>query len=78
MIGFADGSTASCPDLAAAVSGALKDCPLLTARYTSPEAKNTFKLALSSKDIQAKIVLKGIEKMTNRRSHFYNMKINNP
>ncbi|MCG0557334.1 hypothetical protein IMAU30106_03081 [Lactiplantibacillus plantarum] len=25
-----------------------------------------------------KIVPKGIEKMTNRRSYFYNMKINNP
>lgn len=52
---LADENVYRCGDLAAAIVSALKDCPLLTARYTSPEAKNTFKLALSLKDIQAMI-----------------------
>lgn len=52
-IGFADGSVYSRPELIAAVKSALKDCPLLTVRYTSPEATNTFKGALSLKDLQA-------------------------
>lgn len=52
---LADGNVYQCSELAAAIVSALKDCPLLTARYTSPEAKNTFKLALSLKDIQAMI-----------------------
>lgn len=44
---LADGNVYQCSELAAAIVSALQDCPLLTARYTSPEAKNTFKLALS-------------------------------
>ncbi|WP_219335182.1 hypothetical protein, partial [Oenococcus oeni] len=48
---LADENVYRCGDLAAAIVSALKDCPLLTARtarYTSPEAKNTFKLAPTS------------------------------
>lgn len=57
IIGFADGSEAACPDLAVAVSAALKDCPLLTARYTSLEVYNSVKQSLSLKQLEARMHL---------------------